>query len=321
MATEVIVPEVGEVGMDVTFVRWLKGEGDEIRAGEALFEVDTAKAVMEVEAYVDGRLADLRVGEGDLVTPHQVVALILSPGEELSAAPAAAVPSEVAPAEQGLRAGGGTPSVEGTPPGPAERPGASPRARRLARDRGVDLATVRGTGADGLITEADVERAAATRAPAGAAVTGTASPAPAVHAGGRQPRVRELRIESARRIEARDVTDLLLAEVLPDGFAWCATQHTTAALLVCEGDPDMLLDIERTAEGLFAPFEPFQHRRNNNPNAAAHLVSSTFGTQLVFPVVDGRIQLGPWQRVVFLELDGPRERRILVASMAAGAEP
>jgi secondary thiamine-phosphate synthase enzyme len=166
----------------------------------------------------------------------------------------------------------------------------------------VDLATVRGTGADGLITEADVERAATL-------------------VGDRQPRVQDLRIESARRIEARDVTDLLLAQVLPDGFAWCATQHTTAALLVCEGDPDMLLDIERTAEGLFAPFEPFLHRRNNNPNAAAHLVSSTFGTQLVFPVVDGRIQLGPWQRVVFLELDGPRERRILVASMAAGAEP
>jgi len=318
MATEVIVPEVGEVGMDVTFVRWLKGEGEEIRAGEALFEVDTAKAVMEVEAYVDGRLADLRVGDGDLVTPHQVVALILAPGEELAAARAGAAPIGSAPAEPEPPTAEGTLSVESTSSGPAGRPGASPRARRLARDRGVDLATVRGTGADGLITEADVERAAAARAPAGAEVTGSSEPAAYP---GRQPRVRELRIESARRIEARDVTDLLLAQALPDGFAWCATQHTTAALLVCEGDPDMLLDIERTAEGLFAPFEPFLHRRNNNPNAAAHLVSSTFGTQLVFPVVDGRIQLGPWQRVVFLELDGPRERRILVASMAAGAEP
>ena len=319
MATEVIVPEVGEVGMDVTFVRWLKDEGDEIRTGEALFEVDTAKAVMEVEAYVDGRLADLRVSEGDLVTPHQVVALILAPGEELAAARAGAAPIGSAPAEPEPPTAEGTLSVESTSSGAAGRPGASPRARRLARDSGVDLATVRGTGSDGLITQADVERAVAARAPAGAAATGPS--APAAYPGTRPSRVRDLRIESARRIEARDVTDLLLAEVLPDGFAWCATQHTTAALLVCEGDPDMLLDIERTAEGLFAPFEPFQHRRNNNPNAAAHLVSSTFGTQLVFPVVDGRIQLGPWQRVVFLELDGPRERRILVASMAAGTEP
>jgi len=316
MATEVIIPEVGEVGMDVTFVRWLKGEGDEVRTGEALFEVDTAKAVMEVEAYVDGRLADLRVQAGDLVTPHQVVALIVGLGEERSAArvgaeavgpaaaavvagdaPAAAVPTEPEP--------GGVPSVSS---GPAGRPGSSPRARRLAREKGVDLATVTGTGADGLITEGDVDRAAAAGAPAG-------------NAGGAHPHIRDIRIESARRIEARDVTDLLLAQVLPDGFAWCATQHTTAALLVCEGDPDMLLDIERTAEGLFAPFEPFQHRRNNNPNAAAHLVSSAFGTQLVFPVVDGRIQLGPWQRVVFLELDGPRQRTILVGSLAAGVAP
>ena len=316
MATEVIIPEVGEVGMDVTFVRWLKGEGDEVRTGEALFEVDTAKAVMEVEAYVDGRLADLRVQAGDLVTPHQVVALIVGLGEERPAArvgaeavgpaaaaavageaPVAATPAEPEPAD-----------VPNVPSGPAGRPGSSPRARRLAREKGVDLATVRGTGADGLITEGDVERAAAAGAPGG-------------NAGGGHPRIRDIRIESARRIEARDVTDLLLAQVLPDGFAWCATQHTTAALLVCEGDPDMLLDIERTAEGLFAPFEPFGHRRNNNPNAAAHLVSSTFGTQLVFPVVDGRIQLGPWQRVVFLELDGPRQRTILVGSLAAGVEP
>ncbi len=146
MATEVIVPEVGEVGMDVTFVRWLKGEGEEIRAGEALFEVDTAKAVMEVEAYVDGRLADLRVGEGDLVTPHQVVALILAPGEELAAARAGAAPIGSAPAEPEPPTAEGTLSVESTSSGPAGRPGASPRARRLARDRGVDLATVRGTG-------------------------------------------------------------------------------------------------------------------------------------------------------------------------------
>jgi pyruvate/2-oxoglutarate dehydrogenase complex dihydrolipoamide acyltransferase (E2) component len=84
MATDVIVPEVGEVGMEVTFVRWLREVGAAVNAGDSLFEIDTAKAVLQVEAYVDGTLADLRVKEGDLVAPHQVVAIILGPGETTS---------------------------------------------------------------------------------------------------------------------------------------------------------------------------------------------------------------------------------------------
>jgi len=158
MPVEVVVPEVGEVGMDITFLRWLREEGAEIREGDPLFEVDTAKATLEVEAYADGRLADLRVGEGDLVQPHQVVALLLRPGET---PPDAAPPPEHAPAGGSL-----TPAA---PPRPAAAPGrdrqgdagagASPRARRRARELDVVLGGLTGSGPSGLVTVGDVEAA------------------------------------------------------------------------------------------------------------------------------------------------------------------
>jgi pyruvate dehydrogenase E2 component (dihydrolipoamide acetyltransferase) len=158
MAVEVIVPEVGEVGMEVTFVRWLRDEGDEVREGDALFEVDTLKAVMEVQAYASGRLAAMTAREGDVVQPHQVLALLLEPGETVApqlAGLAAIPPLEThdaaalvaGPVPVGTLGGGRTP--------------VSPRARRIASDLGVDLDAVIGTGPDGLITERDVRSAVA----------------------------------------------------------------------------------------------------------------------------------------------------------------
>ena len=73
------------------------------------------------------------------------------------------------------------------------------------------------------------------------------------------------------------------------------------------------------AAGLPAPFEPFKHHRNDNPNAAAHIISSFAGTQLVLPVVDGELVLGTWQRLILIELDGPKTRTILCGSAAAQA--
>ena len=73
----------------------------------------------------------------------------------------------------------------------------------------------------------------------------------------------------------------------------------------------MLADIEKAAGRLLAPIEPFAHHRNDKPNAAAHLFSGLAGTQLLVPVRDGKMQLGSYQRIVFVELDGPRERRTI----------
>ena len=125
-----------------------------------------------------------------------------------------------------------------------------------------------------------------------------------------------LTVDTTRRIEAIDVTDRLAEQSWPDGLLLVSTPHTTTALIIGESDPEMLADYERVAGELFASWEPFRHHRNDNPNAAAHLMSSLAGTQLLVPVRDGAIVLGTWQRIVLLELDGPKPRRVDVASVA-----
>lgn len=125
----------------------------------------------------------------------------------------------------------------------------------------------------------------------------------------------ELALATERKVEARDVTDLVADLALPDGFVLISAPHTTSALFLSEADADLLADIERVAAELFAPYEPFRHRKNDNPNAAAHILSGLVGSQLVLPVVGGRLGLGTYQRIVFLELDGPRSRRIQVSSL------
>jgi secondary thiamine-phosphate synthase enzyme len=132
----------------------------------------------------------------------------------------------------------------------------------------------------------------------------------------------ELEITTTAGIEARDVTDLVQAHARAhgDGFLWASCPHTTAALLLCESDPEMLRDLERCAEDLLGPLEPFRHNKNNNPNAAAHLFSSLMGTQLLLPFED-EVVLGTYQRIVFLELDGPRTRRLQLKHLLATRGP
>jgi secondary thiamine-phosphate synthase enzyme len=121
----------------------------------------------------------------------------------------------------------------------------------------------------------------------------------------------ELSLSTSARIQAVDITERVAAEAAGvAGMLWVATPHTTAALILCEGDDKMLADIESTAARLLAPLEPFTHDKNDNPNAAGHLMSSLFGTQLIVPTTAGGLDVGTYQRIVFVELDGPRERRV-----------
>jgi secondary thiamine-phosphate synthase enzyme len=129
--------------------------------------------------------------------------------------------------------------------------------------------------------------------------------------------MKSIDITTERAIQALDVTELITAQTWADGFLLVSIPHTTAALVLGENDPEMLEDYEKAAAGLPAPFEPFKHHRNDNPNAAAHIISSFAGTQLIVPVVDGSVMLGTWQRIIFIELDGPKARSLLVGSLAA----
>jgi pyruvate dehydrogenase E2 component (dihydrolipoamide acetyltransferase) len=160
VATEVILPRLGQGMESGTIVRWLKSEGEAVEKGEPLFELDTDKVTQEVEAETDGVLLKIAVAEGE-VPVGQTVAFIGAEGEDVPEA-AAATPQE-APAQE-VKA---PEPVEEAPSPAAEvasgngRIKASPLARRLARERGVDLRSVRGTGPEGRIVAEDVERAEA----------------------------------------------------------------------------------------------------------------------------------------------------------------
>jgi pyruvate dehydrogenase E2 component (dihydrolipoamide acetyltransferase) len=156
MATEVILPRLGQ-GMETgTIVRWLKAEGDAVAKGEPLFELDTDKVTQEVEAEASGVLLKIAIVEGE-VPVGRTVAFIGKEGEDVPdvAAPAAAAPKsdpEPAPAAEPAR----SPAPESSGNG---RVKASPLARRLARERGIELGALRGTGPEGRIVAEDVERA------------------------------------------------------------------------------------------------------------------------------------------------------------------
>jgi secondary thiamine-phosphate synthase enzyme len=122
----------------------------------------------------------------------------------------------------------------------------------------------------------------------------------------------EVELTSSRPIEARDITPLVAAQADHDGLLWLSAPHTTCALLLSEADDELLNDLERVAAELLRPLEPFAHHKNDNPNAAAHLLSGLAGTQLLVPVAAGGLRLGTYQRIVFLELDGPRPRRVRI---------
>ena len=161
MAASVVMPALEMAQETGKIVSWLKKEGDAISKGEPLLEVETDKAVVEIEATTDGVLAGVRSREGDVVPVGVTIAWILAPGERPPVESAIAAPSARKITEQPQPAATGlTPALAETAP-PAEG-GAriSPKARRLAKERGVDINRIRGSGPDGTITSEDVLAAA-----------------------------------------------------------------------------------------------------------------------------------------------------------------
>jgi pyruvate dehydrogenase E2 component (dihydrolipoamide acetyltransferase) len=155
-------------------ISWLKKEGQEVAKGEPLLEVETDKAVMEVEAPGNGILAGIKVQEGDVVPVGQTIAWLVAPGEKppVEAAPAVTAARAGAPATRAAAA-----PVASAAPATSARAKISPKARRLAHEYNVDLSQVQGTGPDGAITTDDVLAAVqpATSAP-------TSAPEPASEA-------------------------------------------------------------------------------------------------------------------------------------------
>ena len=173
MSTELTMPQMGYDMQEGTVVRWLKAEGAEVAVGEPIAEIETDKAVVEFESYAAGLLGRILVPEGTTVPVGEPIAIVAEEGEELpevviqepepaTEVEAEAVVEEVAPpVEERVPLvtpppPGSTVPLEDVPVAEARAVRASPVARRLAEERGIDLTEVTGTGPGGRITKDDV---------------------------------------------------------------------------------------------------------------------------------------------------------------------
>ncbi|MGO4738512.1 pyruvate dehydrogenase complex dihydrolipoamide acetyltransferase [Bosea sp. 2KB_26] len=198
MPVNILMPALSPTMEKGNLAKWLKKEGDAIKSGDILAEIETDKATMEVEAVDEGILAKIVVPEGTAdVAVNEIIGVIAGEGEDaksVSAPSAAPAKSEAAPkveAKAAAAAPAAAPVVAGQPAAPAadgSRPFASPLARRLARDAGLDLSKVQGSGPHGRIVERDIETAkaggGAKAAPAAAPAAAAPKPAAAPLAAG-----------------------------------------------------------------------------------------------------------------------------------------
>ncbi len=238
MAEQVTLPRLGQGMESGTIVRWLKAEGDEVQKGEPLYELDTDKVTQEVEADSGGVLLKILVPEGQEKPVGTPLAFLGEAGEEVpeaAAAPEAAAepePEATTEPEPAVVSAGTVPEQPVAQPDrnggtvPAERIKASPLARRIARERGIDLAALSGTGPEGRIVAEDVERAAV----AGPA----AAPVPARAPGA----VERVELTSLRRTVGRRMTEAWAAPAFQIVMSADMTRAQELRPLLVERHPD-----------------------------------------------------------------------------------
>jgi pyruvate dehydrogenase E2 component (dihydrolipoamide acetyltransferase) len=211
VSNQVTLPRLGQGMESGTIVRWLKSEGDQVEKGEPLYELDTEKVTQEVEADASGVLLKILANEGEEIEVGKAIAVIGEEGEKVAEPQAeAGEPTEVTEEEEQEE---GEPAPEreekrergreAAPEGPTEpeqrqdggRVKASPLARRIAKERGVDLRQLRGTGPEGRIVAEDVERAQVS--PGKAALVAPAAPG----------EVEVLKLNQMRKTIARRMTE------------------------------------------------------------------------------------------------------------------
>ena len=229
MPTDIIMPQMGESIVEGTITKWLKKPGDKVQRDEPLFEISTDKVDAEIPAPASGVLQEIKVSEGSTVGVNTVVGTISVDGEA-AAAPAKAAPAVSAPApevksaekkEDKKPAASAPAPVASAMPAPppaedgAEEARSSPLVRKIAREHGINLSQVSGTGLGGRITKQDImafiERPASSPAaaaepasqPAPAAPRSAAPPTPAAYPGDLVPMTNMRKIIAQRMIESR----------------------------------------------------------------------------------------------------------------------
>ena len=223
MPIKILMPALSPTMTEGTLAKWMVKEGDEVGSGDVIAEIETDKATMEVEAVEEGRVGKLLVAEGtEGVQVNDTIALLLEDGEDEGAlegaADSAPAPKAEAPAPAASPAKPETPAAK---PAPAAAPAAkadgdrvfaSPLARRMAEQAGLDLSGVTGSGPNGRIVKADVEAALAggkASAPAAAAAAPAAATAPksAPGAVGFEPEFDFERASNMRKVIAQRLTE------------------------------------------------------------------------------------------------------------------
>ena len=239
MATDIVVPTLGESVSEATIGRWFKKPGDTVAADEPLVELETDKVTLEVNAPAAGELGEILAKDGETVEPGALLGSIIAAGAGGAKAPAPKksepTPAEAAPAEtrtseaapaQDSSAGYGN-HGDGAPPQARESGDHGPAVAKMARESGIDPATLNGSGKDGRVTKGDMLEATAKGGPSAPA------PAPAREAKPAAPRAPSKPDDAAREERVR-MTKLrqTIARRLKDA-------QDTAAMLTTFNDVDM----------------------------------------------------------------------------------
>src|SRR6266481_1956202 len=171
MAVDIVMPQMGESIFEGTITKWLKKPGDKVERDEPLFEISTDKVDAEIPSPSAGVLKEIKVGEGQTVPIQTIVGVIDAAGSAAAApAPAPAKPAAPAAAPAKAPAAAAPPAPRPAAPAAAqvaassassgstsERIHSSPLVRRMAKEHGIDLSAVEGTGAGGRISKQDIE--------------------------------------------------------------------------------------------------------------------------------------------------------------------
>lgn len=280
MATNITVPALGESVVEATIARWLKKEGDAVKAGEAVVELETDKVDLEVPAEKDGVLGKIQRQAGEDVQIGDVLGMIEEgaavPATDGADKPSATPTQDAAPAEETTPA----PAQESTPATPAKDERATPVAKRVAAEQGVDLGAVSGAGPGGRVTKQDVETYLRTQQqpatpPATPAAT-SPSPSPAPTSKAAAAPAADPRGETRERMTRRRRT---IAERLVQA-------QQTAAMLTTFNEIDMsaVMDLRKRRN------DTFEKRHGIKVGFMSFFTKAVIGALKAFPPLNAEIQ-------------------------------